>query len=438
MAQLVSSLKLLASADRLIRRNPLLYRRIGAELDAFEALDVAGRRAWRDRRLRQILNAARRSEYGRKVGAPDFLGDWPILEKDPLRQNPDSFLTVPQWQTVSASTSGTTGMPLKLRRSFSNVVYEQHVLDRLLRSNGVDPERVKAAVLRGDDVKSPADRQPPFWRLANGGRRLVFSSNHLDSETIGSFVEALRDYAPDVIFAYPTVLDSLCSLMLQRGDHLKVPLTACGSEVLTRETVDIARSALSTRVVGYYGQAERVAWAYGDPYTGYHFLPTYSINELRFVESAEDADIYEIIGTGLWNHAMPLVRYRTGDQIRVRKGSTPAAVAEGRESFLSVIGRSGDYIVGPSGARLLGIDHIPRNVPHVVRTQFIQESPESITLLVVPAPGFNEESRKLLLQHASLKLPPSMRIRIETTARLVRNGSGKAPLIVRKLYEGGL
>jgi hypothetical protein len=74
-------------------------------------------------------------------------------------------------------------------------------------------------------------------------------------------------------------------------------------------------------------------------------------------------------------------------------------------------------------------------VPHVVRTQFIQESPESITLLVVPAPGFNEDSRKLLLQHASLKLPPSMRIRIETTARLVRNGSGKAPLIVRNLPE---
>ena len=57
-----------------------------------------------------------------------------------------------------------------------------------------------------------------------------------------------------------------------------------------------------------------MAWAYGDPYDGYRFLPTYSMNELRFVESAEDADVYEVIGTGLWSHAMPLVRYRTGDQ----------------------------------------------------------------------------------------------------------------------------
>lgn len=435
MPQLVSKLKLFAWTDRLIRRNPVLYSQISRELDRFEALDAAGRRQWRDRRLRHMLSAARRTEYGRRSGAPEYLGDWPLLEKDLIRQDPDSFLAVPPWRTFSASTSGTTGMPLQLRRSLSNVVYEQLVLDRLLRSNGVDPHRARAAVLRGDDVKTPSDRNPPFWRLANGGKRLVFSSNHLDRETVGEFVKALRDYAPDVLFAYPTVLDSLCSLMLQRGDRLQVPLTACGSEVLTRATIDIARTALSTRVVGYYGQAERVAWAYGDPYDGYRFLATYSVNELRFVESAEDADIYEVIGTGLWNAAMPLVRYRTGDQIRVRKGSSPTAVAEGRETFLSIIGRSGDYIVAPTGARLLGIDHIPRNVPHVVRTQFIQESPESITLLVVPAPGFNEDSRKLLLQHASLKLPPSMRIRIETTARLIRNGSGKAPLIVRNLPE---
>jgi hypothetical protein len=51
----------------------------------------------------------------------------------------------------------------------------------------------------------------------------------------------------------------------------------------------------------------------------------------------------------------------------------------------------------------------------------------------VAAPGFDEECRRLLLQHASLKLPPSMSIRIETTTELVRNRSGKAPLIVRNL-----
>jgi phenylacetate-CoA ligase len=437
MTALIASLKHLRLSDRLIRRNALWYAAPRRLLAEFDGLDAAARQLWREQRLRQILAAARRTAYGRSVGAPGYLGDWPVLEKETLRERPDTFLARPAWLAISANTSGTTGMPLSLKRSLSNVAYEQAVLDHLIESAGVNPTECRAAVLRGDDIKNPAERDPPFWRTVSGGRRLVFSSNHLDGDTVGQFVEALRRFAPDVIFAYPSVLDSLCSLMIERGLRLRVRLTACGSEVLTKATTELARAALGTRVIGYYGQAERVAWAYGDPDQGFRFLPSYSINELRFVESAGELDTYEIIGTGLWNTAMPLVRYATGDRIRVRKGTSPGAVADGRERFVEILGRSGDYILSPSGARLLGIDHIPRNVPHVVRTQFIQESASSVRLLVIPAPGFDEASRKLLLKHASLKLPPSMSIRIETTSQLVRNRTGKAPLVVRSFSAAG-
>jgi phenylacetate-CoA ligase len=433
MSALTAKLKNLGLSDRFIRRNPILYAHVRREVEKFDSLGPQGRQQWREERLQRLLAAARRSTYGRKVRGGQSPADWPILEKEAVRREPEAFIAAPRWRSVAASTSGTSGTPLQLRRSFSNVVYEQLILDRLVASAGLPLTRCRAAVLRGDDVKSPSDRAPPFWQLANGGRRLLFSSNHLDAQSVGHFVGALRDYAPQVLFAYPTVLDSLCSLMLKRGDRLQIPLTACGSEVLTKATCDLAQQTLQTQVIGYYGQAERVAWARGNPYTGYRFEPTYSVNELQLVGSEEDLDIYEIVGTGLWNDAMPLVRYRTGDQIRARKGSDPAAIAEGRQSFASVIGRSNDYIVAPSGAHLMGIDHIPRNVPHVVRTQFIQDSAESVTMLVIPAPGFDEHCRKLLLQHASMKLPPSMRVRIETTTELLRTGAGKAPLVIRKI-----
>ncbi len=435
MAAIITKLKYFGLSDRLIRRNPPLYALIRRRLERFERLDAEGRSKWRQERLRRVLEAARQSGYGRTVGASGWLGDWPILEKEAVRADPSAFRSGPRWLTVAATTSGTTGTPLQLKRSLTCVVHEQVMVDRLLQAGGLSPLSCRAAVLRGDDVKAPGDRAPPFWQSANGGRRLVFSSNHLDSQSVGHFVDALRRYSPDLILAYPTVLESLCSLMLQRGDRLQIPLTACGSEVLNKETCDLARAALGTRVIGYYGLAERVAWAQGDPESGYRFDPSYSVNELRPVESGGGSDIYEIIGTGLWNRAMPLVRYRTGDRIVARQGSNPAAIADGRETFLGIAGRSGDYIVAPSGARLLGIDHIPRNVPHVVRTQFIQNSRDSVTMLVIAAPGFNDESRRLLLDHASLKLPPSMSVRIETTHQLVRNRSGKAPLVVRNIDE---
>ena len=433
MAHLIARLKRFDLSDRLLRRHPLYYAQARGELEAFARLDGEARRDWQHRKVRHLLAAAGRSEYGRQLGSPRYLGDWPILEKDLVRERPQSFLTGVSWITAPASTSGTTGTPLSMRRSLSSVAFEQVMLDGLVRRFGLDPTACRGAVLRGDDVKSPADRNPPFWRLANGGRRLIFSSNHLDAQTLDAFVTALRDYAPQVLFAYPTVLESLCTLMLAHAVTLPIPLTVCGSEVLTRETCDLARRALGTRVIDYYGQAERVAWADGDPESGYRFLPSYGVVELRFVESRDDGDIYDVIGTGLWNRAMPLVRYLTGDRIRLHPGGNPGAVAEGRESFPEILGRSGDYILAPSGARLLGIDHIPRDVPHVVRAQFVQESADTVTLFILPSQGFDDECRRLLLEHARLKLPPSMTLRIETTDRLMRNRAGKAPLVIRQV-----
>lgn len=451
MARWVTALKRLGASDRLLRRNPALYRSARGLLEEYPRLDAVAQRMWRQERLARVLRAAARTPYGRRCGAPERLADWPILEKDALREEPQAFLPRPRGPSAAASTSGTTGTPLQLRRSLASVAYEQAVLDWLLERAGVDPRRCRAAVLRGDDIKPPADRSPPFCRVANGGRRLIFSSNHLDSHTVESFVAALRSYAPHALLAYPTVLGSLCALMLERGEALAVPLTVCSSEVLTEATREIAKAALQTRVLDYYGQAERVAFAFHDSEGpgsdgdrrggksdrqgdgGYRFLPTYSVNELRFAESRDDGDVYELIGTTLWNCTMPLVRYRTGDLIRLPRGVDPAAVAEGREPFLGVLGRSGDFLLAPSGARLMGIDHIPRDVPRVVRTQFVQESADSVRVLVVPAPGFDEECERLLLRHARLKLPPSMAVRIETTAELVRDRSGKAPLVVRRL-----
>jgi phenylacetate-CoA ligase len=428
--QLASKVKYLRFGDLFVRRNPLFHARAMRLLRTFDAQDPSLQEWWREQRLQRILNIASRTVYGRSVGAPRALADWPVLEKELIRAHPKRFHSGSSWFTVTGSTSGTTGKPLSLRRSLESVAYEQAVIDTFVQQGGVSLRNARAAVLRGDDIKPIPDREPPFWRITNGGRRIVFSANHLDEQTLPHYLQALRDFEPDILLAYPSVLESLCSLMLASGDTLRIPMTECASEALSAATCEIARRVLNTRVLTHYGQAERVAWAQGSPEDGFRFVPTYSINELRYVESAEDADIYELIGTGLWNDAMPLIRYRTGDQMRLRKGSDPAAVAAGRETFLGVIGRSGDYLVAPSGARLVGIDHIPRGVPNLIRAQFIQESPEDVTMLVVPAPGFGEEQRRLLLENAARKLPPSMRLRIETTSLLRRTRSGKTPLVI--------
>jgi phenylacetate-CoA ligase len=431
MGQLTTRIKRLGLSDAVVRRNPLFYRTAARIVREFDGWTEEERAEWLREKTRALLSSARRTAYGLRVGSPVSLGRWPVLDKQAIRESAEQFFSGSGLITVGASTSGTTGTPLQLRRSLASVAFEQAAVDSVFTLGGVDPTTCRMAVLRGDDIKDPADTEPPFWRTTNGGRRLVFSANHLHAGTLKQFVTALRDYDPQVIFAYPTVLDSLCSLMREQNEQLNVPLTVCSSEVLTRATTELAHQTLNTRVLDYYGQAERVSFAYGSPTEGYRFLPCYSINELEKAESTEDTDIYELICTGLWNDAMPLIRYRTGDRILLDKGSDPAAVAAGRASFREIAGRSDDYLISPDGARLMGIDHIPRNVVGIVRAQFVQESPTEVVLRVIPAPEFDEQSRATLVRQAATKLPPTMNLRIEETSQLMRNKSGKAPLVMR-------
>src|SRR5688500_14909749 len=130
--------KRLDFSDRFVRRNPLYYGSIRRQLDSLLSCTLAERKVWTQRRLGPILAAARRTPYGRGVGDARQLTDWPLLQKDRLRESPAAF-HCGAWFTVRASTGGTSGTPLELVRSPASVVMEQVVLDRIIRALGCNP-----------------------------------------------------------------------------------------------------------------------------------------------------------------------------------------------------------------------------------------------------------------------------------------------------------
>jgi phenylacetate-CoA ligase len=147
--------------------------------------------------------------------------------------------------------------------------------------------------------------------------------------------------------------------------------------------------------------------------------------------------LYEIVGTTLWNRAMPLVRYRAGDYIKLPHDLTPQqieAICLGAVSFEGILGRKDDtWLLAPDGRRLTAIDHIPRDVEHVVRMQIIQERLDYIRILVLPAPGFSDIDKEQILRNAYQKLPKSMQITIEVVDELVRTAQMKTPFVIRRI-----
>jgi phenylacetate-CoA ligase len=96
------------------------------------------------------------------------------------------------------------------------------------------------------------------------------------------------------------------------------------------------------------------------------------------------------------------------------------------------LGREQEILVCPKGVRLTGIDHIPRDVDHILRIQVIQESLDDVRILVLPAAGYTERDAAQLMHNARAKVPASMKLRIETAQWLERTPRGKTPLVIHR------
>ena len=350
MHAFVNKLKKMRIGDVAIRRNPMFYASVSDELRMLERADVAIRREWTHARTLELLSFAGRSAYGRRLGRPARLDRWPLLEKASVRDDPRAFVTGPTIFAAPASTGGTTGVPLQLTRSLRSIVVEQACIDQMVRRLRADARHARVAVLRGDNVKDPSDLEPPFWAPVAGGHRMLFSSNHLNAAMIDAYVRAIEEYRPDVLWAYPTALESFCLLLLRAGKRLSVPRVLTSSEMLAPHIWALAREALGSQLLDYYGQAERVAFAYAERPQEYRFLPGYAQVELHPTAQEGEHVLYEIIGTNLWNFAMPLPRYRTGDLVKLPASWGARELEEvtlGMRAFAGVLGRDSDILISP-------------------------------------------------------------------------------------------
>jgi phenylacetate-CoA ligase len=339
---------------------------------------------------------------------------------------------------VPASTGGTTGVPLKLWRSIECVVAEQVFIDDLLAPYGHSMHGSRVATLRADKVKNLSDTGPPYGRLIHGGMRLLLSTPHMNERTVGWFCEALCDFAPSVLWAYPSAALNLMKLTERTSLQLKFPILLASSETMSPVLHLALERHFSCRVINYYGQAERVCLAHSAKPTEFHFNPWYGWVELLGAEECEEelARRVNIVATGYWNAVMPLVRYETGDTLLVPKSygeSEIADVALGRRPFIRLEGREGEYLLTRQGVRIIGLNQIPREVANILQVQLVQRDFESVVINVVPTCTFSSNDAAQLLDQAKAKIPTSIQLTLNVGDHLATNARGKAPFVIRMI-----
>lgn len=418
-------IKKISPVQQLARRAPPYYTAARTLLRRYESLND-GARADEDRKLETALVAA-----ARKAPAYADLSDLasaPLLTKGEVRANPARYRAKTLLPVSTGRTSGTSGASLEVARSVSLVMFEQAIIDWLVAKAGLNFATSKVAVLRADTIKPPEDRAPPYWKISADRRITTLSAHHLDEATFSAYADLLDAFQPDVLYAYPSMAVALATLSVRAKRPLRFKLVLTSSEELPPQARVKLADAFGAQVIDYYGQAERVAFAYSTEPERYFFHTGYGKVELE----RDAAGGVEIIGSNYHNRAQFLLRYRTGDQIVLGANDDLDAIARGEASFTGVSGRASDVVYGPAGELFLGLNHIPRPFDQIEGLQIVQTGPGKVRILVRSEDDRSDALAAQILANARTKIGPIVDIEVEFVDAFRKSAAGKQPFVIHE------
>jgi len=432
------------AALRGLLREGRAFRALEAQLDESQWWSESEWREYQSRSLCTIVSAAARdvpyyrdkyASLGLDIGPsafPGIMAKLPSIGKEDVREGGRAFRSRKSRRPLFAgSTSGTTGTPLRLEQDLAAINRENAFIRRQLAWAGLRHGE-RRAWLRGDMIVPAEQRDPPYWRFNRAENMLMFSSYHLSDSAAPAYLDALADFDPVVIQAYPSSVAFLATWM--RGYGLRYTGTSLRGIVTSSETLSDAsrrdiEATFGCRVFDWYGQFERVAAIGTCEHGRYHVLMDYS-----FVEMLPAGDgLCELVGTGFNNLAMPLIRYRCGDLVRPAPDGERCACGRSFPLVEQIVGRSDDPIRLSDGRSVGRLDHIFKGVDGILEAQIRQERLDAVTILLVPAATFNDRTRATLLGNARERLGEEVAVELRAVSAIPRGANGKFKGVVCNL-----
>jgi phenylacetate-CoA ligase len=428
-------LKQIPAAERVIKRNPFFYSEFRRALEQMEDADLEARRATAQRLRARVAGWASKLPGYNKYDFSRPFGELPLLSKARLQGEAGDFQRRTLIPQVDVATSGTTGVPLRLKRSIQSLAIEQAMFDWMAAKVGLDYGNSRIAVLRGDEVKDPNDPTPPYWEDV-GRNKVIFSSVHLNNRTFPHYERKLQEFQPDILTCYPSSLELLTHLAEPRNSSITFKLAITSSETLGAGLRARVKRVFGAPLLDYYGQTERSCAAYSLEDQVYRFIFPYAYPELIPGPDGKCS----IVGTPFWNRAQPLIRYDIGDiavlpEAAAESESEREKISLGLTTFNGIEGRRSDCLKLADGTRVFGLDRVPSGVDGAASVQIVQVAPEAVLMVVVPNAQYTEETLATLRRKFYLKVPHHVDLRIDLRESPYRLASGKAPVFISQVQE---
>lgn len=428
--------------------------RYGAGYAQIQDLAFAADKWGRDRvqafqleRLRAIVAYASRHvpyyrELFKSVGLtaddiqrPEDIRAIPLLSKQTVRERLSEFISdeLAALNVRTISTSGTTGTGLRFPITLEAERWQWAVLWRFRRRFGMD-NTMWYAHFFGRSMVPFSQRHPPFWRINRPGKQVFFSAYHVKDRNLPTYVRELDRRQPAWIQGYPSLLTLVARYIMETGDGLRyVPrFVATSSETLLDHQKEVIARAFGTPCRQWYSQTEAVASITECPEGRLHVD-----EDFGYVELVPDADgTYELITTGFYNFAFPLIRYETGDIVALPHRESVCPCGCPGRVVTSIDGRVEDYILTPDGRRIGRMDHVFKGMTTVREAQLVQKQVDTILIRIVAGSGFAQRDERKIEVAVQSRVGADMKVQFTRVGAIERTRHGKLRFVVSELEAG--
>jgi len=357
----------------------------------------------------------------------------PLLEKSDLLAHREEMVSreLPKNARLFVTTGGSTGVPVGfyLHQGVSRPK-EQAFLEAQWRRGGYF-EGARLAVIRGQVTSRRARGSISFYDATRDW--LMLSSYHLTPERWPEYLAAIERFKPDLLHAYPSAALQMAEFLESAGQSWRLPLRGmlCGSEQLTLPQKRLLERVFQCRVYRWYGHSERAVLAgEGRGTELFYFWPVYGLVEF----GPPDAEgLREVIGTSFHNRVMPLIRYRTGDSVRLpepgarREFAWPAAA--------EVAGRRQEFLVTGTGRRisLTAFNMHDAIFEGLYAVQFYQDAPGRAEFRYVAGPAFDRARLPRIESGIRRKLGDDFELTLRQVAATEKTEGGKHRWLISRL-----
>ena len=406
-------------------------------------------RAWQEERLAYVLHRAAtqvpyyREQWAqrRRQGDPsswERLENWPVLEKEPLRQSPTAFVAdgCEVRRMFPESTSGSTGTPLNLWQSRKTLQAWYALFEaRWRRWYGVSRDD-RWAILGGKLVAPVERREPPFWVWNAALHQLYLSSYHLAPDLMPHYLEALRRHRITYLWGYTSSLHALAQEVLRsKRKDLPMAVVITNAEPLFDYQRQTIAAAFQCPVRETYGMTEMVAAASECQAGKLHLWPEAGLVEvITEGKSAPRGSSGDLVCTGLLNADMPLIRYRVGDRGTLPATDEGCPCGRSLPRLAAIDGRLDDVLYRPDGRSIGRLDPIFKTKLPIREAQIIQEALTKIRVRYVPASNFTREGAQSIAERLIDRLGP-VEVIMEMVSEIPRDPNGKFRSVVCNLSK---